>query len=118
MYQFFFLSEIFGGIIATLLFYSDPCKFFEGFVQDGTEILIGKTNSEQQCAELALKEIPTATGVTWYGVRRHCYAEFGNNIVISSMYRTCLFRPTTTPGNILMKPCSDKHKYLHIISGR
>ena len=69
-------------------------------MQGDREEFIGESNSEEHCADLVLLRRPSATGATFYGAWRYCYAEFGNHIVGSSTYRTCLFQTTTGSGNI------------------
>ena len=60
-------------------------------MQGGIEEVIGNTNSEEKCADLVVEGRPSATGATWHEGSKRCWAEFGDHIVPSTIYRTCLF---------------------------
>ena len=61
----------------------------------GTEKQIGKTDTENECADLVLSKESSANGATW-GTGK-CFAEFGaTEINGAPSWRTCLFK-----GNIL-----------------
>ena len=73
------------------LFRLETCKFTNGDVKGGEEEEIGFTNEEQGCALLVKKSAPDATGVSWSSNSNQCYAEYGNEIITSTVYRACLF---------------------------
>ena len=68
------------------------CTFSGGEVQGGKRDYIDMTNTDAACASLVMKKKPSAMGATWAANDSRCYAEFGDYIVSSSKYKTCLFR--------------------------
>ena len=66
--------------------------FVNGDVEGGKEEYLNTTDTESDCEALVIKHRPTATGATWHYLSKHCRPEFGDHIVSSSRYRTCLFK--------------------------
>lgn len=72
------------------------CQFQGGYIADpGSEVRLGVTSTEEECAELVKKVKPGAMGVTFYKSGRDgktgCYAEFVNRVGIDQNGRYCFF---------------------------
>ena len=68
------------------------CTFSDGDVQGGKEETVGVASTDRACVSLVMSKQPTAKGATWAPDGGQCYAEFGDHIVRSSKYKTCLFK--------------------------
>ena len=61
-------------------------------MEGGKEEYMGTAKTGAACASLVMREESTAMGATWSLHDTKCYAEFGDHIVSSSKYKTCLFK--------------------------
>ena len=104
------------------IFISVECDFSDGDVlNNGPKIeeLIGKTNTENECARSVKHLMTTATGALWQRHSKMCFAEFGDKINPPSstwnhendVSRACLF-PGTHMNIILKSHCL---RYFHIL---
>ena len=73
------------------LVHVEHCAFSNGDVEGGREELIGRENTENECASIVIAHKPAATGALWSPTSKMCWAEFGNHVGRSSNYRACLF---------------------------
>jgi len=72
------------------------CTFSDGDIIDRDsrteKLMTEKAETEKDCESLVLeKQGAYASGATWDPANKRCWAEFGNTIKASSVYRTCLF---------------------------
>ena len=62
-----------------------------GYGAGGTEVYIGETDTDDECAYLVRNKEPSANGATWGD--GDCYAEFGaTGKNGNGKWRTCLFQ--------------------------
>ena len=70
------------------------CSFSAGDVLGGKETPVGNSllESEIQCAKEVRTTHPDATGATYRADTKQCWAEFGDHIGASDVFRACLFK--------------------------
>jgi len=75
---------------------AESCEFTSGDTTGGPEYQVDKADTAEGCAKNVRLSTYShkATGATWNPESKQCWAETGNSIAASSVYRTCHFLTT------------------------